>query len=180
MTRDTAYKILSEKINNKNLLKHMLAVEAIMRDLAEYFNEDKDKWGISGLLHDFDYEETLNDFENHGKITEEAFRNKLPEDVLYAIRAHTGLVERKNLIDKAIYCSDPVSGFIVASALVIPSKKIADVKVENLLNRFKEKHFAKGANREQIMACKELGLTLDEFFKISLKAMTKISKELGL
>lgn len=180
MTRDDAFKILSDKIKNKNLIKHMLAVEAIMRELAEYFNEDKEKWGLCGLLHDFDYEETLENFDNHGKITEESFKNKLSDDVLYAIRAHTGLVERKSLMDKAIYCSDPVSGFIVASALVIPSKKIADVKVENLLNRFKEKHFAKGANREQIMACKELGLTLEEFFEISLRAMNKIAKDLGL
>lgn len=180
MTRDEAYKILSDKIKNKNLLKHMLAVEAIMRELAEHFNEDKDKWGLCGLLHDFDYEETLNDFQNHGKITEEHFRDNIPIDVLYGIRAHTGLVERKSLMDKAIYSADPVSGFIVAAALVIPSKKIGDLKVENLSNRFKEKHFAKGANREQIMACTDLGLSLEEFFQISLRAMNRIAKELGL
>ncbi|MCX7990742.1 MAG: HDIG domain-containing protein [Proteobacteria bacterium] len=180
MTRDEAYKILSDKIKNKNLLKHMLAVEAIMEDLAEYFNEDKKKWGICGLLHDFDYEETLNNFENHGKVTEERFRDTLEEDILYAIRAHTGLVERKSPMDKAIYCADPVSGFIVAATLVIPSRKIADIKVENLLNRFKEKHFAKGASREQMMASEELGLSLEKFFQIALTAMNRISKELGL
>lgn len=180
MRRDEAYQILLEKIKNKNLLKHMLAVEAIMRELANYFGEDEEKWGLCGLLHDFDYEETLDNFQDHGKVTEVRFKKELPEDILYGIRAHTGLVDRKSLMDKAIYCADPVSGFIVATALVLPSKKLADVKIENLLNRFKEKHFAKGANREQIMACKELGLELESFLEIALKAMRKISSELGL
>lgn len=180
MTRDEAYELVEKKIKNKNLLKHMLAVEAIMRELADLFNEDKEKWGLCGLLHDFDYEETINDFSSHGLITEKELKGRIDDDVLSGIRAHTGLVERKTLMEKAIYCADPVSGFIVAAALVLPEKRLDAVKVENLLNRFKEKHFAKGASRPQMESCSDLGLSLEKFFEISLKAMKTISKELGL
>jgi putative nucleotidyltransferase with HDIG domain len=180
MTRDDAILLLKQKIKNVNLFKHMLAVEAIMRKLAEYFGEDVEKWGIVGLLHDLDYEETLNDFPNHGLVTAEILKGKVDNEVIDAIRAHTGLIERKTLLEKAIYCADPVSGFIVAATLVLPSKKISDLKVENLLNRFKEKHFAKGASRPQMESCSELGLSLEQFLQISLDAMNSISKELGL
>ncbi len=180
ISREEILKELEKKIKNKNLLKHMFAVEAIMVELAEHFNEDKKSWGICGLIHDFDYEETLKDFDNHGNITADFFRGKVSDEILYAVRAHTGLVERRSFMDKAIYCADPVSGFIVAAALVLPSKKIADLTVENLLNRFKEKHFAKGANRDQMSACTELGLELKVFFQLSLNGMLKISAELGL
>lgn len=180
MEREEALRILSEKISNKNLLKHMLAVEAIMRKLAEYFGENKEKWGLVGLLHDLDYEETLKEFDKHGLITEEILKDKVDEEIIRAIRAHTGLIERNSKLEKAIYCADPVSGFIVAATLVLPSKKLSDLKVDNLLNRFKEKHFAKGASRTQMEACSELGLSLEDFLKISLDAMQEISKDLGL
>lgn len=180
MEREEALRILSEKISNKNLLKHMLAVEAIMRKLADYFGEDKEKWGLVGLLHDLDYEDTLKDFEKHGLITQEILKGKVDDEIVRAIRAHTGLIERNTKLEKAIYCADPVSGFIVAAALVLPSKKLADLRVENLQNRFKEKHFAKGASRPQMESCNELGLSLEEFLQISLEAMQGISEELGL
>lgn len=180
MKREEAIILLNEKIGNKNLLKHMLAVEAIMRKLAEYFGEDKEKWGLVGVLHDLDYEETLKEFDKHGLITEEILKGKVDEEIIRAIRAHTGLIERNSKLEKAIYCADPVSGFIVAATLVLPSKKLSDLKVDNLLNRFKEKHFAKGASRTQMEACSELGLSLEDFLKISLDAMQEISKELGL
>jgi len=180
MKREDALRILSEKISNKNLLKHMLAVEAIMRKLADYFGEDQEKWGIVGLLHDLDYEDTLKEFDKHGLVTEQILKGKVDDEILRAIRAHTGLIERNSKLEKAIYCADPVSGFIVAATLVLPSKKIADLKLENLLNRFKEKHFARGASRLQMEACKELGLTLEKFLQISLEATQEISQEIGL
>jgi predicted hydrolase (HD superfamily) len=151
-----------------------------MRKLAEYFGEDKEKWGIVGLLHDLDYEETIKEFDKHGLITEEILKGRVDEEIIRAIRAHTGLVERNTMLEKAIYCADPVSGFVVAAALVLPSKKLSDLKLDNLLNRFKEKHFAKGASRVQMEACSELGLSLEEFLSISLEAMMSISDELGL
>lgn len=180
MIRDEALIILTDKVKNANLLKHMLAVEAIMKAMAAHFGENQDKWGITGLLHDLDYEDTLKDFSRHGQISREMLAGKADEDILYAIRAHTGLVERKSLMDKAIYCADPVSGFIVAAALVLPEKKLEAVRVENLLNRFKEKHFAKGASRPQMESCAELGLDLPQFFEIALNAMKEKASELGL
>jgi putative nucleotidyltransferase with HDIG domain len=180
MTRDEALIILKDKVKNVNLVKHMIAVEAIMTEMAKHFGEGHEKWALSGLLHDLDYEETLKDFSRHGQISCELLKGRADDDVLYAIRAHTGLVERKSLMDKAIYCADPVSGFIVAAALVLPDKKLESVKVENLLNRFKEKHFAKGASRPQMESCAELGIDLPKFLEIALKAMKDIAPELGL
>lgn len=180
MTRTEAFGLLRQKISNANLVKHMLAAEAVMRALAARCGGDPDEWGLCGLLHDYDYEETANDFSRHGAVTAELLAGRLDDGILRAIRAHAGLVERTRAIDKAIYCADPVTGFIVAAALVLPEKKLAAVKVETLLNRFREKHFAKGASRPQMESCEDLGLTLDEFFGISLGAMQSVAGELGL
>ncbi len=181
MTRDEALALMKKYIKNKNLQKHCLAVEAIMRALSRRFGEDEDLWGLAGLLHDLDYDETQKDMKRHGYRTIEILKDyNLPDELLHAILAHPGHVERKTLMDKALYCADPVSGFIVAAALIHPEKKLEPLDTDFLMRRFKEKHFARGANREQIKACEELGLNLEEFLSISLEAMKKISKDLGL
>ena len=180
MERSEAIKILNEKIKNKNLIKHSLAVESCMKKLAEKFGQDKEKWAIAGLLHDLDYEETKDNFQMHGKRTAEILKDKLPEDVLEAIVAHPGHIERKTLLSKALYCVDPLTGLIVASALITREKKLSSIDTDFVLNRFKEKRFAAGANREQIKECEELGLSLDDFISICLEAMKEISDELGL
>ncbi|WPX08350.1 HDIG domain-containing metalloprotein [Anaerocellum danielii] len=183
ITREVALEEIKKRIKTQNLLKHCLACEAIMRDLACYFEQDMDKWGICGLVHDIDYEDTKNDPGAHSlvgaKILEDLGFDK---DIVYAVKVHNDRhgLPRLSLLDKALYCVDPTSGFIVAGALILPSKKLSDVTVPFLLNRFNEKSFAKGANREQMKACSELGLELEEFFRISLSAMQKISNELGL
>lgn len=183
MTREKAFEEVKNRIKTQNLLKHCLACEAIMRELACYFEEDIEKWGICGLVHDIDYEETKNDPNSHSlvgaKILEElGFSN----DIVYAVKAHNDIhgVPRLTLLDKALYCADPTTGLIVAGALILPSKKLSDVTVQFLINRFNEKSFAKGAKREQIKACSELGLELEDFLRISLNALQKISVELGL
>jgi len=119
MERSEAIRILNEKIKNKNLIKHSLAVESCMKKLAEKFSQDKEKWAIAGLLHDLDYEETKDNFQMHGKRTAEILKDKLPEDVLEAIVAHPGHIERKTLLSKALYCVDHVTGLIVSSALIL-------------------------------------------------------------
>ena len=173
--------LLEKHLKNRNLRKHCLAVEAIMRELARRFGEDEEKWGLAGLLHDLDYDETQKDMSRHGYVTVEILRNyQLPEDILHAILAHPGHVPRKSLMDKALYAADPTSGFIVAAALIHPEKKLEPLDVGFLMRRFKEKHFAKGANREQIESCRDLGLSLEEFLDTSLKAMKKIAGDLGL
>jgi len=218
MKRDKALELLAENIKNQNLQKHCLAVEAGMRGLAEYFGENKEKWGICGLLHDIDYEKTKDNPNLHSKMGAEmlkelGFEKEICQAVLTHNEAHKILPESK--MAKAIFCLDPLTGLIVAATLVLPSKtelpfmeatrrdksllhpslrlgqvkkrtkssspKISDLKVENVLHRFKEKSFARGANREIIKKCNELlGLSLEEFVKIVLEAMQKISNELGL
>ncbi|SCG83019.1 metal dependent phosphohydrolase [Proteiniborus sp. DW1] len=183
MNREEALKHLKENIKNKNLLKHMYATEAVMRGLAERFGEDKDRWGIAGLVHDIDYDTTADDPQKHslvgGAMLEELGYDK---DIVYAIKAHNKVhgLERKSLMDKALFCTDPLTGLIVASALISPAKKLHAIDTQFVINRFHEKTFAKGANREQISACSDLGLTLEEFISIGLDSMRQINDILEL
>ncbi|MFQ6115150.1 MAG: HDIG domain-containing metalloprotein [bacterium] len=181
MDRGEAFELVKSKISNRNLVKHCLAVEAVMRGLAAHLGEDQDYWGLAGLLHDLDYEETGEDAENHTLVTERILRERnVDEAIIHTIKCHCDKAPRENLMDKAIYATDPVTGLIVAAALMHPSKKLKEVDVPFLLRRFKEKRFAAGANREQIRTCGDLGLSLEEFLRISLEAMQGIDKELGL
>lgn len=183
MMREEALQLLMEHVHNQNLLKHMYACEAVMRRLARHFGEDEELWGLAGLLHDIDYDRTKDDPERHSLqgaaiLAEHGF----PEVLTYAVKTHNdrhGLV-RKSLIDKALYATDPVTGLIVAGALIRPEKKLAAIDVPFLLNRMAEKSFARGANREQIKSCSELGLSLEEFLGLALEAMQGIATELGL
>lgn len=183
MTREEALKLLKKHLKNKNLFKHCLAVEAVMRRLARHFNQDEELWGIAGLLHDIDYEKTKDDPKRHSIEGAEMLAGfELPDELVYAVKVHNDAhgLPRKTLMDKALYASDPVTGLIVAGALIRPEKKLAAVDVPFLLNRFKEKSFARGAKRETIVSCEELGLSLEEFLGISLEAMQGIAGELGL
>jgi putative nucleotidyltransferase with HDIG domain len=181
MTRDEALKLVGSYISNKNLVKHMLAVEVCMRKLAKYFNEKEEIWGLSGLLHDLDYESTKDNFSLHGINTAKILEEKgVDKEIIDAIKSHPGHSERVTLMAKALYAVDPLTGLIVASALMHPQKSLKALSVQFILNRFKEKHFAKGANRDQIKSCSELGLTLEDFINICLSAMQEIDKELEL
>ena len=181
MDREEALQLIRSKIGNKNLVKHMLAVEACMKKLAERFGEDKEKWGLSGLLHDVDYDETKDDFPQHGLVSAKILQEKgIASDIIDAIKAHPGHCPRMSTMAKALYVVDPVTGLIVAAALMHPEKKLRSVSTQFVINRFKEKHFARGANREQIQCCRELGMNLEDFIAICLDAMKDISQELGL
>ncbi len=183
MNREEALKHVKKNVKTKNLIKHMVATEAVMRGLAEKFDEDKDKWGIAGLVHDIDYSETADKPSKHSIVGAKMLKELgYDEDIIYAVKTHNDYhgLERKSLIDKALFCSDPLTGLIVASALILPEKKLNAIDTNFVLNRFNEKTFAKGANRKQISACSELGLELEEFINIALKSMQDISDELGL
>ncbi|MHB1042490.1 MAG: HD domain-containing protein, partial [Eubacteriales bacterium] len=172
-----------KNLKNKNLFSHSLAVEAVMRRLAAHFQEDVEKWGLAGLLHDIDYDRTRDDPDRHSMegagMLEEA---GLPADLVYAVRVHNDRhgLPRLSLMDRALFATDPMTGLIVAGALIRPEKKLAAVDVQFLVNRFNEKSFARGANRETIRACSELGLSLEEFLGLGLEAMQGIAGELGL
>lgn len=183
MTREKGLQLLEQKIQNKNLVKHCLAVEALMRALAQCFEQDQEKWGLAGLLHDIDYESTKEKPDQHSLIGANMLEKLgVDKEICQAVKVHNEYhgLPAKTLMDKALFVSDPLTGLIVASVLVLPSKKLVDLKIENILNRFKEKQFAKGANREIIQQCESLlNLSLQEFVKISLKAMQDIAMDLG-
>ena len=181
MDRDDAFRLVCESVRNKNLVKHMVATEAVMRALAKHFGEDPASWGLCGLLHDIDYDRTCDDFARHGFVSAEMLEPMgVPAPILEAIKAHPGHIEPKSRMAKALYAVDPLTGLIVAAALIHPDKKLGSIDTKFVLNRFKEKHFARGANRDQIMSCQRLGLSLEEFVGIALSAMQSISDDLGL
>ncbi len=185
MDREEALSLIKQYVKNKNSIKHMLATEAVMRALAKELGEDEEKWGLAGLLHDIDME--LVDYkenpQDHGKVGAQILREiGLNEEIIEAALAHNDRTgkQREALMEKAIFAADPLTGLIVASTLVLPNKKIMNLTPESVLKRFKEKAFARGADRETISACCKTGLTLEEFVGIGLKAMQGISEELEL
>ena len=183
MNREEAFQKLKEHLNKENLIKHSLAVEAAMRKMARYFEEDEDRWRIAGLLHDIDYEE-VEEMENHSlKGAKMAKEYGLDDEIVMAIKTHNPMhgKEPQSLMGKALFCIDPATGLVVANTLVLPSKKIKDLTVESLIKHFDRPAFAKGVNRENIKKCSDyLDLELEDFFEIVLQGMQNISSDLDL
>lgn len=183
LDRQQALEVVGKHVKAKNLVKHMLATEAVMKALARHFGEDEGKWALAGILHDIDYDETAHDPERHSLVGGEMLeRMGLPADVVQAVKVHNeqhGL-PRESRLDKALYAVDPLTGLLVAAALIHPDRKLSAINVGFVTNRFKESSFARGANRDQIRACSELGLSLEEFIGIGLGAMQEIAPDLGL
>jgi len=183
MTRKEALNSIKANVENKNLIKHMLATEAIMRALAKRLGEDEEEWGLTGLLHDIDVELTGGDMSSHSKLGADLVRELgASEAMAHAILCHNPAhgTTRETKLDKALFCVDPLTGLIAAATLVLPDKKLAGLKAKSVRKRFKEKSFAAGADRESISACSELGLDLDEFIELGLKAMQGVADDLGL
>lgn len=179
--RQTAFELMQSKIKNKNLRKHILAVEAGMVRLADHFGEDRDFWGLTGLLHDLDYDVTVDKPEKHTFVTEEWLAGyNLPADMVYAIRCHPGHAPCKSQLDWALFTTDPATGFIVVCTLMHPSKKLVNVDGDFMLRRFKEKRFAAGASREAMAECSKLGLELNDFLCLVRDGMITISDILEL
>ena len=183
LSRNESYTELQKYVQNKNLLKHMLSTEAVMLRLAKHFDQDPDVWGLAGLLHDIDYEDTKDQPEVHGLKGAEVLAGLgFPGEMTHAVKAHNERLgfARESLLDKALYATDPLTGLIVAGALIRSETRLSAIDVTFLRKRFDEKSFARGANRQQILACSELGLTLEEFLGLGLEAMQGISEELEL
>lgn len=183
MNRKDVLSSIEVNVDNRNLIKHMLATEAVMRTLAARLGEDEEKWALTGLLHDIDVELTEGDMSVHGKLGADlAAELGASDDMTMAIMAHNEKLgfPRNSKLDKALYCADPVTGLITAAALVRPDKKLANVEAKSVRKRFKEKSFAAGASREQMDSSSELGLELDEFLSLSLEAMKSVAGDLGL
>jgi putative nucleotidyltransferase with HDIG domain len=183
MNREEALSDVRKNIKNENLVRHMLAAEAIMRALAKRFGENEDEWGLAGLLHDIDLELIGDDMKIHSKRSAEMAKQLGADDaVCHAILCHNNAHGEPFLtkMDNALFCADPLTGLITAGALVRPEKKLAFVEAKSIRKRFKEKSFAAGANREQIAKCSEIGLELDDFIALGLEAMKGVSDSLGL
>lgn len=187
ISREQALELLHKNMQNINLRRHCYAVEAVMRILAKRFEEDEEKWGIIGLLHDGDYEKTKETPEKHTLLMAEWLKKvgETDKEVISAILshnyAHTGQNPPTNKLEWSLYCCDELTGFIVAVALVRPDKKLASVTVDSVLKKWNQKTFAAGVKREQIEECESrLGIPLREFVKTALSAMQGISNDLGL
>ena len=194
MDREQAYNLMTQMLQSKNLQKHGLAVETIMRSLCGYLKQqhpelpetefNEEEWGVVGLLHDADYELIDKDPNRHTLVTEEKLRPLgVSGRIINGIKAHHEGIKpnRDNLMEKAVFAADELSGLITAVTLVRPDKKLSSVTVESVMKKFPQKSFAAGAEREQILACeKELNIPLASFVGIALKAMQGIAGDLGL
>jgi len=178
-----ALAIVKKYVKNPNLIKHMLAVEAAMRFYARKFGEDEEKWAVAGLLHDFDWE-IHPTMEEHPTAGEAILREHgVPEDIIRAVQSHanhTG-IQRETLMEKALFACDEITGLITAVALVRPSRALYDLKPKSVKNKWKDKSFAAGANREEIeQGAAEFGIDLWEHVANVIEGMKTIADDLGL
>ena len=181
MDREEALGHLKKHLTNKNLIKHCLAVEACMQAVAARLGHEPASWGLAGILHDMDYEMTEKSPELHTTETVKVLQGLgLAPEIIHAIQAHASKVPCQSAMDWAIYSIDPLTGLIIAATLMHPDKKLTSVDLEFVKRRYKEKSFARGARREEIEECRNLGLELSEFISICLKAMQGIAADLGL
>jgi len=183
MNRDEAYTIVTEYVKNPSLIKHMLAVEAAMRYYARKFGEDEEKWAVTGLLHDFDWE-IHPTMEEHPLAGEPILREKgVPEEIIHAVLSHadhTG-IPRETLMEKTLFACDELTGLITAVALVRPSKALYDLKAKSVKKKWKDRSFAAGANREEMeQGADALGLELWEHVTNVIEAMNAVAEDLDL
>ena len=183
MKRDEAWDILCEYTKTEPLRKHGLAVEAAMRAYARKYGEDEEQWACVGLLHDFDYEMHPNADEHPVKGAAILRERGVPEEIVHAILCHAPYLgtERHNMMDRAIFAVDELTGFVTAVALVRPSKSIAEVDVAAVRKKMKDKGFARAVRREDITDGAEvLGVDLDEHIAFVIEALRPVAKELGI
>jgi putative nucleotidyltransferase with HDIG domain len=181
--RDVLVGLIDESVANVNLRRHMLATEAVMRALAGRLGHDPDVWGLAGLAHDLDAEETAHDASRHGARAAERLAGLgLPGELVHAVAAHnpaTGALAEQPL-DVALIAADQTTGLITAATLVRPDHALPEVKLKSVRKRMREGAFARGVDRASIARCEELGLDLDEFLGLALRAMQDIAADLGL
>jgi len=180
ISRNEALGFVEEHVKNKNMIKHCLASEAVMRELAKHFGENEEEWGLAGLLHDADVE--ITDSSMQGKLVGDMLEEKVTPEMRQAMAAHnqkTGATPNSRF-DYALSASETITGLVVAAGLVLPDKKLSTLTKESIVKRFGEKRFAAGADRELIMLCEKIDLSLEKFSEICLHAMQEIAEELGL
>lgn len=184
MQRDEALQLLEAHVQTDTLRKHSLATEAVMRALAEKLGQNRDLWGVTGLLHDLDFEYTRDNPAEHGRKTVELLTPfAFPEEALNAILRHNAEalgLERETAFDYALTCAETITGLIVAAALVHPDKRIGSINPKSVRKRMKSKDFARNVNREHIVLCERIDIPLMDFIELSINAMNSISDQMGL
>jgi putative nucleotidyltransferase with HDIG domain len=183
VNREDAYALMCEYTTNEGLRRHMLAVEAAVAAYARQYGEDEVKWGIVGLLHDFDYQQWPDPPDHPLRGAEILAERGYPEDVVYAIKSHADYLEdcpRVSLLDKALYACDELAGFITAVAMVRPDR-IVGMKAKSVRKKMKQKAFAAAVNRDDIVrGAEDLGVDLNEHIQFVIDAMAQIADQLGL
>ena len=181
--RDYYIDLLNQHVKNPKMVAHCLASEAVLRALAKRFGENEDVWGITGLLHDIDVEITEGDSKRHALMGADMLRDEgLPHDAVDAVRMHNEMAtgqNRSTLFQHALAAGETITGLIFATALVYPDKKIASFKPKSVVKRMKEKAFAASVNRDTILECEKIGITIDEFAELSIEAIKPIANDLG-
>ena len=184
INREQAVDLLHKHIKNPNMIKHCIATEAVMRSLAIHFNDDQEKWGMAGLLHDLDVEITHADLKIHGQETVKMLKDlNVDEEIIDVIELHNENScsrKRETIFAHALAAGETITGLITATTLVYPDKKLSSVKPKSVIKRMKEKNFAASVDREIIRECEVIGIPLDQFVDICLNAMRSVSDELGL
>lgn len=183
MTNEEALTLLKQYVKSEAMLRHSLASQAVLGALAQRLGQDEAKWALAGLLHDIDVEAAGDDMSRHGLLSRDMLAGKLDDESVNAITAHNEMASgraRNTMFEHALAAGETITGFITAITLVYPDKKVASVKVKSITKRMKEKSFAASVRRENILECEKLGLTMDEFADLSLKAMQQIAPQLGL
>lgn len=181
MDRDSALELIRQKSQKETTLRHLITVEGVMRRLAEHFGEDVETWGLAGLFHDLDMEQTHHDLERHAYLAAEWLREaSVDEAIVNAVLAHAHEQYRTDRMSQAIVQADAVAGFLVACALVRPEKS-SGMKVSSVKRKLKEKSFAPGVDRPEILAAEDkIGLPLDEFLTLSIQGLQSVAVEAGL
>lgn len=184
MDRNRALDLLNSRIKNPRMVAHCLASEAVLRRLAAHFDEDVELWGLAGLLHDLDVEETEGNHELHANVAADFLReNGFPQVVVDAIRRHNERATsepRTTLLDHALAAGETITGLITATAMVYPDRRVASVKPSSVVKRMKEKNFAASVKRENILECEEIGIPIAAFAEMAIEAMREIADEIGL
>ncbi|MEM0015110.1 MAG: HDIG domain-containing protein [Zestosphaera sp.] len=186
VSRAEAYDLLTRHLKDERMIKHCIATEAIMRALAKKLGENEGMWGLVGLLHDIDYDYVGRDPLKHGLGALELLKGVLPDHALEAIAMHNDRngfrspSEAAVRLSHALRASDHLSGLIVATALVMPGKRLSEVKVESVMKKFKAKDFARNIDRNRILEIEKLGLSLEDFLSVGLEALNGVAGELGL
>jgi uncharacterized protein len=181
MKRDEAVALVKEKAEKETTVRHLISVEGVMRQLARHFNEDEDAWGLTGLFHDLDQDQTHEDAERHAHLAAEWLREAGVDDrIVNGVLAHAHERYRTDRMSHAVVHADALAGLLVAAALVRP-EKANGMKVSSVKKKLKDKAFAPGVNREEITDVEErLGLALDEFLSLGIEGLRSVAGEIGL